>query len=122
MRYTKQKNLIFEIVNNSYEHLNAYQVYEMARKKISNISLGTVYRNLSCLVEENKIRKIDVSGTLRFDRNDRHAHFVCNNCGDIIDIFNSALNNDEYIDGNLVVDYDIRLKGICKKCMEGNGN
>ena len=32
------------------------------------------------------------------------------------------LNDDKYIDGNLVMDYEIKLKGICKKCMEGNDN
>lgn len=120
MRNTKQKNLIFEIVNNSYDHLNAYQIYEIARKEISNISLGTVYRNLSNLVEENKIREIEVDGTLRFDRNDIHVHFICNKCSGIIDVFDGVLDNNEYIDGNLVMDYDIKIKGICKKCMEGN--
>ena len=122
MRNTRQKNLIFEIVNNSYDHFNAYQIYELARKEISNISLGTVYRNLSSLVEDNKIRKIKVSGVDRFDRDDRHAHFICSECGNIIDVFDNILSSDKYIDGNLVIDYDVKLKGICKKCMEGNGN
>ena len=122
MRNTKQRNLIFEIINNSYDHLTAYQVYEIARKEISNISLGTVYRNLSYLVSDNKIREIEVSGTLRFDRNDKHAHFICNECGDIIDVFDSILDDGKYVDGNLVMDYEIKLKGICRKCTEGNGN
>ena len=122
MRNTKQKNVIFEIVDNSYDHLNAYQIYDIARKKIPNISLGTVYRNLSNLVEDGKIRKIEVSDTLRFDRNDRHAHFVCNECGNIIDVFHNFLCDDKYIDCNLVMDYEIKFTGICKKCMEGNGN
>ena len=122
MRNTKQKNLIFEIINNSYDHLSAYQVYEIAKKEISNISLGTVYRNLSNLVHDNKIREIEIFGTLRFDRNDKHSHFICNQCNDIIDVFDGILNDDKYIDGNLVMDYEIKLKGICKKCMEGNDN
>ena len=122
MRNTKQKNVIFDIVNNSYEHLNAYQIYDIAREKIPNISLGTVYRNLSNLVEYDRIRKIEVSNTLRFDRNDKHAHFVCDKCGEIVDIFYNFLGDDAYIDGNLVMDYEIKFKGICKKCVEGNGN
>ena len=122
MRNTKQKSLIFEIINNSYDHLNAYQVYEIARNEISNISLGTVYRNLANLVEDNKIREIDIDGTFRFDRNDKHAHFICNKCGVIIDVFDNILDDNKYIDGNLVMDYEIKLKGICKKCKEGNGN
>ena len=122
MRNTRQRNLIFEIINNSYDHLNAYQVYELAKEGIPNISLGTVYRNLSYLVHDNKIREIEVDGTLRFDRNDKHAHFICNNCETIIDVYDSILADDKYIDGNLVMDYEIKLKGICKKCGEGNDN
>lgn len=120
MRNTKQRNLIFEIIDNSYNHLNAYQVYEIAKKYIPNISLGTVYRNLSCLVHDNRIREIEVDGTLRFDRNDRHAHFICDECNSIIDVYNSILGDDKYIDGNLVSDYEIKLRGICKKCIERN--
>ena len=120
MRNTKQKNIIFDIVDNSYDHLNAYQIYYIARNKISNISLGTVYRNLSNLVNEGKIRKIEVDGVDRFDRNNKHSHFVCNKCGDITDINDSVLLDNKYIDGNLVMDYDIKIKGICKKCIGGN--
>ena len=58
MRNTTQRNLILDITNNSCEHLTAEEVYEIARKSISNISLGTVYRNLNILVELQKIRKI----------------------------------------------------------------
>lgn len=51
MRNTKQRECILDIINNSYDHLNAYQVYDKAREIISNISLGTVYRNLSWLCD-----------------------------------------------------------------------
>lgn len=122
MRNTKQKNLILEIVNNSHEHLSAYQIYEKARSEISNISLGTVYRNLSSLVSNGQIRKMEIDGFDRYDKNDNHAHFICNNCGDIIDVFDSILNDNKYIYGNLIMDYEIKLKGICKKCIGGNDN
>ena len=119
MRNTRQRNVILEIVDSSYEHLAAYQIYEIARKEIPNISLGTVYRNLSNLTDNGKIRKLEVYGIDRYDRNVSHAHFICCKCESIIDVFDSLLSNDEYIDGNLVMDYDIKIKGICKKCIEG---
>lgn len=120
MRKTKQRNIILEIVNNSYAHLTAYQIYDIARGEIPNISLGTVYRNLSNLVNEGKITKLEVNSVDRFDRNIKHAHLICDNCGSIVDIFTSILSDNEYIDGNLVMDYDIKIKGICKKCIGGN--
>ena len=120
MRNTKQRNIILNIINNSCEHLTAYQVYEYARSEISNISLGTVYRNLSNLTDEGKIRKLELYGIDRYDKKDMHSHFVCVKCESIIDVFDSILHNDKYIDGNLVIDYDIKINGICKKCMGGN--
>jgi len=119
MRDTKQKNLIYSIINNSNCHYDAYHIYELCREEIPNISLGTVYRNLSNLVYEGKIIKIKVNGFDRYDKNIRHAHFICNYCGDIIDIFEDFINCKENINENLVMDYEIKFKGICKKCIEG---
>lgn len=115
MRNTKQRDCILDIINNSYDHLNAYQVYDKAREIIPNISLGTVYRNLSWLCDNNKIRFFLVDGTFRYDRNDIHDHFICTKCGDVIDIPRNK-NIKKYLDGNLVVDYEIKYKGICTKC------
>lgn len=121
MRNTKQRNCIFDIVNNSFNHLNAYQVYNIAKNVIPNISLGTVYRNLAWLCENNKIKAIVVNGIVRYDRNDFHSHFVCNECNSIIDIFqDKSVSN--LIDGNLVIDYDIKYYGICKNCLERKDN
>jgi Fur family ferric uptake transcriptional regulator/Fur family peroxide stress response transcriptional regulator len=53
VKNTKQKKVILDIINNSNNHLDAYQIYDEARKQISNISLGTVYRNLGGLENDN---------------------------------------------------------------------
>ena len=47
MRDTKQRRLVLEIINNSYNHPTAYQVHEECLKVLPNISLGTIYRNLN---------------------------------------------------------------------------
>ncbi|MBQ8192608.1 MAG: transcriptional repressor [Bacilli bacterium] len=122
MRNTKQRDLIYSIVNNSNEHLDAYHIYELCRKEIPNISLGTVYRNLSNLIEAKKIIKIKVLGFDRYDKNINHSHFICDKCNCIIDVFDNNCYLNSIVDGNLVTDYEIKYKGICKKCMEGNDN
>lgn len=104
MRNTKQRDCIFDIVNSSYNHLNAYQIYDIAKKVIYNISLGTVYRNLAWLSEHNKVRTIVVDGIVRYDRNVVHDHFICNECKNIIDISRND-NSNNYIDGNLLKVY-----------------
>lgn len=120
MRNTKQRKCIFNIINNSYNHLNAYEVYDIAKKVIPNISLGTVYRNLMLLSEKDMIRTLIVDGVIRYDRKDIHDHFICDKCKCIIDIPRKD-NDIKYIDGNLVMDYDIKYRGICKKCQKKKG-
>ena len=68
MRNTKQKKLIYEIVDNSHNHMTANEVYEKARESINNISLGTVYRILNVLSNNHQIRRITTkSGVDHFD-------------------------------------------------------
>ena len=60
---------ILDIINNSYSHPRAYDVYLECKKEIPNISLGTVYRNLNTLLESNSIQKI--KSTDNIDRYDK---------------------------------------------------
>lgn len=119
MRSSKQRDLVEDIVNSSYCHPTAEEVYEMSKKTIPNISLGTVYRNLNTLVNEKLIRKIKVDESkYRYDHNkDKHAHFICTKCSNIIDIPENILKVVDEFDDNLVTDIDLSLSGICKDCL-----
>ena len=89
MRDTKQRSLILEIVNNSYEHLSAEKIYDIAKKEMPNISLGTVYRNLNLLFENGNIRKIKSDDNIDHYDNlkNEHNHFICCKCNKIYDVF-----------------------------------
>ena len=119
MRSSKQRDLVCEIVNLSCSHPTVEEIYEMSRQQIPNISLGTVYRNLNTLVLEKLIRKIKVDDThYRYDHNkDKHAHFICTKCSNIIDLPENMLKVVEEFDGNKVTDIDLSLTGICKNCL-----
>ena len=60
-RVSKQKKLITEILAASYAHPTASQIFEEARKRMPNIALGTVYRNLGVLVDEGTIVRLSVT-------------------------------------------------------------
>ena len=119
MRSSKQRDLIESIVNSSYTHPTAEEIYEISKETIPNISLGTVYRNLNTLVNEKLIRKINVDESkYRYDHNkDKHAHFICTKCSNIIDLPENIFKNVEEFDGNIVNDIDLLLSGICKDCL-----
>jgi len=122
MRKTRQKELILKIVNNSYTHPTAYEVYEQCLLEIPNISLGTVYRNLNSLSNMSLIRRIKMPDDIdRFDRYDFHAHFMCTNCNTIIDLIFPNNYIKKVIEGNLVLTSDLSFQGICKECLDKGG-
>ena len=120
MRNTKQKNLILSIVENSSTHPTAEEIYNICRENISNISLGTVYRNLNLLVTQGLIRRIKMENHIdHFDHsNYSHAHFICIECGEIIDLDKKYIVEKNQIDENIVLDCEVNYKGICKECKE----
>lgn len=118
MRNTRQKKLIFNIINKSCNHPTAYDIYLECKKEISNISLGTIYRNLNTLVETNMIQKIKSTNNIdRYDKMINHSHFICIKCNKIIDI-NEKVDYDEYVGNNKVLNCKVTLEGLCESCLE----
>lgn len=125
MRYSKQRQLILETLKEFPIHPTAEQLYEKVKTEMPSISLGTVYRNLSLLVEQQEIRRFESPGevSVRYDgRNDDHSHLVCNQCKKIydVDIETFKILDDTLSDltGFKIEEHDIVLKGICKECQQ----
>lgn len=87
-RNTIQKDLVLRAVNEMKRHATTEEVYEFIKKEHPTIGKGTVYRNLGILVEEGKIRKVEVpDGPDRFDFTLKdHYHVRCIKCGDVSDV------------------------------------
>ena len=98
--------------------MDAYQIYDEARKQISNISLGTVYRNLGGLENDNLIISLMVNGVKHYDKVIPHCHFICKKCSKIVDVFDAKFPKIEKIENNIVSDYEIVFKGICEECQK----
>ena len=122
MKYSRQRNLVLNTVLWSNEHPTAEVIYEVCRKEIPNISLGTVYRNLNQLVEFGMIKKINMPDESdRFDKTlEKHNHMYCEKCKQLFDI---PLANLEKINqviekemGFQILSHDVVFKGICKNC------
>ncbi len=123
---TKQRQVILEELRKVKTHPTADDMYQMLRKKMPKISLGTVYRNLEILSEANIIQKLDVGGTQkRFDGDTSiHSHVRCVDCGRVGDIDIKPNYNIE-AEARKVTDFEIyrhRLEftGLCPECHEKN--
>ena len=57
-RMTTQRKIIMEELAKVTSHPTAVEIYEMVKRKLPNISLGTVYRNLELLADQGKIQKL----------------------------------------------------------------
>ncbi|MFA5513995.1 MAG: transcriptional repressor [Sphaerochaetaceae bacterium] len=123
MRYSRQRELIFETLKNFETHPTAEQLYIQVKQEMPQISLGTVYRNLNILVEKGKIRKVDSleSSSVRYDaRSDEHSHLVCTKCGTVKDLDLSYFYSvDKLLKEKFdftVTEHNIVLKGLCSDC------
>ncbi|MCI8549153.1 MAG: transcriptional repressor [Lachnospiraceae bacterium] len=88
LKYSRQRESIKEFLAGRLDHPTADMVYTNIRRSYPNISLGTVYRNLSLLASLGEVRKISCGdGVERFDPNtESHYHFVCRGCGCVQDV------------------------------------
>ncbi|WP_320173626.1 transcriptional repressor [Maridesulfovibrio sp.] len=119
-RRSKQRELILEELKGLTCHPTADELYERVRKRLPNISLGTVYRNLELMADNGVILKIETSGKNRFDGNaEPHPHIRCLQCGKVDDIMNNvaapAINAVE-ARGYDIKGCSIEYFGFCPEC------
>lgn len=88
LKHSRQRDAILEFLKNTREHPTADTIYNGLRVDFPNISLGTVYRNLTLLVSTGQIMSVTVPGQPeRYDfTTDNHYHFICRKCGRVIDL------------------------------------
>lgn len=128
MNYSRQRNIVLDIVKKSYDHPTAEEVYALAVKGLPTIGIATVYRNLNQLAEVGEIKRIHVmDGSDRFDGHlEEHYHMVCKCCGRLTDLHTDEEVikdiKDKICSGfNVKSDTTIELapivlKGTCEQC------
>ena len=129
LKYSRQRESIKEFLMSRTDHPTADVVYENMKLIYPNISLGTVYRNLSLLADIGEIRKLSsFGGADRFDaRTDQHCHFMCTECGAVMDMKAEGVEklmaqiSSEFDQGE-ISDYNARFFGICEHCLKKHKN
>lgn len=121
-RNSVQREWIYDYIQQQDAHLSADEIYEGLLKEGKNISLATVYRNLSILVDEYKIDALMTNSKKQvYDKTCRpHDHFVCTECHKIFDI---DLPYDRSIETKFAKNLDVSVEshaltlyGICHDC------
>lgn len=85
---SKKRDAVLGALVSTTEHPTVEALYKTLKPDYPELSLGTVYRNLSVLQEEGLALCVaHVDGQARFDgRTDPHVHFICRCCGRVIDL------------------------------------
>lgn len=123
-RMTRQRRIILEELSKTCTHPTVDEIYSMVKEKLPNISLGTVYRNLDLLAENNQIAKLETAGSMRrYDANMKpHSHVRCLSCGQVYDIpyiNTSALDlNAENLHGFDCLQVRVEIDGLCPHCSQ----
>ena len=120
MKYSRQRELIRETVNQAAGHPTADAVYQLVRQKEPTISLATVYRNLNQLAENHMIRRVVVPGDSdHFDRTlEYHEHMICTGCGSVVDVWPAQPLAEQFRSflGVRCTGYELVLYGLCPAC------
>ena len=121
--FSRKREAILQKIRGSHIHPTAEWVYQELQNEYPDLSLGTVYRNLTRFKEDGTIRSLGViNGQEHFDGElNAHDHFLCVECGQILDLARPAFLEEsiEHLEktGNLVVrSYDLLLRGTCPAC------
>lgn len=123
LKYSRQRECIKSFLLARYDHPTADTIYRNVRKEFPNISLGTVYRNLSLLTELGEIIKITTDGADRFDAHlEPHSHFICRKCHNLLDIH---MKNEDFINEEAqksfpgqIEGHTVQYYGICRTCLD----
>jgi len=122
-RLSKQRKVILEELRKVKSHPTADEVYDMVRKIIPRISLGTVYRNLEFLSNKGLVLKLGAPGAQkRFDGTpEPHPHIRCAVCTAVADV-ECEVEIPEIPStctaGYKILNTNVEFVGICPKCQK----
>ncbi|WOC33422.1 MULTISPECIES: Fur family transcriptional regulator [Caproicibacterium] len=123
--FSRKREAILEALRETKSHPTAEWIYQQLKPSFPDLSLGTVYRNLSRFKEDGTVVSVGVvDGQERYDADvTPHSHFVCESCGAVLDV------DDEFVDpesdrevsrilGVQVLSHQVIFRGYCGACME----
>ena len=120
MRYSKQRELVLQKVEQLCDHPTAEEIFDLAARECPGLSLGTVYRNLNSLVDAGRVRRVSIPGQAdRFDHTlGWHSHLYCSCCGGVVDADVDEKQMMKLVRNQkgVVQDCAVVLFGLCEAC------
>jgi Fur family transcriptional regulator, peroxide stress response regulator len=125
---TAQRAAIMQYLKNNRHHPNITDIYNNVSKKLSTISMTTVYNTVDLLKKDGLINELPARNDegRRYDPNPNpHDHLICSICGTIVDIEidvdHSSLLNEEQQKGFDIDEVSFNVLGVCPNCKKKDG-
>lgn len=118
-RISTQAKAVLGVLAERRCHLTAEEILE----SLDNIGTATVYRALDHLTELGMVRRLALgkkSAVYEYVR-DSHVHFVCNRCGQVLDIqadFSGMVKEAARVCGHQVNWVEVTAHGTCSACAQ----
>ena len=120
----RKRNAILTYLRDTNAHPSAETIYTDLKAQIPDLSMATVYRNLTKFRQEGMVQCVaTVKGVERYDGNtDPHVHFICRHCDAVIDLHEmqippALLSQSEAVTGGKVESCCLSFTGVCRNCL-----
>jgi Fur family transcriptional regulator, peroxide stress response regulator len=119
-KLTPQRLFLFRALEHAHSHPSAEDLYAEVRADLPTLSLGTVYKTLSELVDLGEVQTVETGdGRAHYDLNtEPHAHLHCRRCGRLDDASFDivSVRAPSEVGGFLVTGQRVVLEGYCRNC------
>ena len=120
----RKRSAILTYLQQTTAHPSAEMIFTDLKSQIPDLSMGTVYRNLTLFKKQGLATSVaTVGGVERFDGNtEPHVHFICSECDAVIDLMDmqvpEALRGAAAACAGGQVDCcQLSFTGICRDCI-----
>jgi len=122
LKATHQRIAILNAIDNA-GHIDVDKLFKNVRKFFPTLALGTMYRNLSEMVNKHILLEVTFPGQkVKYElKKEPHIHLVCNECGNIDDkrlVMDDKIKECEEENDFKILESNIVFTGLCQKCQD----
>jgi len=120
LKVTPQRVTILRAIE-SKGHANIDEIYQEAVITNPTMSLATVYKNITSLIETKLLKEVAINNQKsKYELTKTpHSHLICKECGSLEDIDSDTiftLNRDNLNYDFKIEEVELNIYGICSKC------
>ncbi len=130
LKKSAQRDKILDIFLSVGGHLSVDNLTEIVKEKHPEIGYSTIYRSLYLMQKAGIAERVELGdGITRYENmlgNKRHYHFVCQQCGKLIEFYDPLIESKIKIsaaEADFSIErYRLDAFGVCSECRKKNNH